>query len=155
MSINDVYDLAKDIVSKANDLKNKYTDEINSKVSYACIFCKNDEDYNSYIEVLKNNGDEIIENTYSGPLFRIKNLETVSGTLKLLKIRRFDEEHLDLGDADFKVLDFNSFKNKYVNNNNFKLISREGYEMIELMENGYDVRVYISNPPLDEELGIN
>ena len=52
MSINDVYDLAKDIVSKANDLKNKYTDEINAKVSYACIFCKNDEDYNSYIEVL-------------------------------------------------------------------------------------------------------
>ena len=87
-------------------------------------------------------------------LFRIKDLETVSGTLKLLKIRRYDENHLDLGDSDFKVSDYEKFKNEYANKPNFKLIVREGYEMIELMEEGNDVRVYFSNPPLDEELGI-
>ena len=154
MNINDIYELAKYIVREANNLKNKYTDEINAKVSYACIFCKNDDDFNKYIEILKEDNNDIIEDTYSGPLFRIKDLETVSGTLKLLKIRRYDDKHLDLGDADFNVSNYEKFKNKYVDKPNFKLISREDYEMIELMEENNDVRVYFSNPPLDEELGI-
>lgn len=150
-----IYDFIKDIVSKSNDLKNKYTNEKDAKISYACIFCKNDEEYNNYISILKNDNNDIIEDTYSGPLFRIKDLETVSGTLKLVKIRRYDENHLDLGDSDFKVNDYEKFKNEYANKPNFKLIVREGYEMIELMEEGNEVRVYFSNPPLDEELGIN
>ncbi len=154
MNTNDIYELAKDIVKKANDLKNKYTDEINAKVRYVAIFCKNDEEFNNYIEILKNDSNEVVDDTYSGPVFKIEGIETVSGILKLLKIRRYDDEHLDLGDADFNVSNYEKFKNKYVDNPNFKLISREDYEMIELMEEGYEVRVYFSNPPLDVELGI-
>jgi len=154
MNINDVYDLVKNIVNKSNDLKNKYTDEINAKVNYVCIFCKDDNDFNDYISLLKNDNNDIIEDTYSGPLFRLKDLETVAGTLKLLKVRRYDDKHLDLGDADFTVSNYAEFKNKYINKPNFKLISGEGYEMIELMEEGNEVRVYFSNPPLDKELGI-
>ena len=149
-----LYDLIKSIVYKANELKNKYTDEYDAKVNYACIFCKNDDDYNYYINLLKNDSNEMIKNTYSGPLFRIKDLETVAGTLKLLKVRKHDESHLDIGDADFTVKDFESFKNKYLDKPNFKLMSGEGYEMFELMEDNYDVRAYFSNPPLDVELGI-
>ena len=154
MNINDIYELAKDIVKKANDLKNKYTNEVNAKVSYVAIFCKNDEEFNNYIKILKNDNNEVVDDTYSGPVFKINSLETVSGTLKLLKIRRYDDKHLDLGDADFNVSNYEEFKNKYVNKPNFNLISREDYEMIELMEDGYEVRAYFSNPPLDEELGI-
>ena len=154
MNINDLYELVKEIVNKSNELKNKYTNEINAKVNYACIFCKSDDDFNNYIDLLKNYNNEILEDTYSGPLFRLKDLETVAGTLKLLKIRRYDDKHLDLGDADFTVSDYKEFKDKYENKPNFKLISGEGYEMIELMEEGNDVRSYFSNPPLDEELGI-
>ncbi len=155
MDINDIYELVKNIVEKSNYLKNKYTDEIKAKVNYACIFCKNDDDFNNYIELLKNDNNDIIEDTYSGPLFRLKDIETVAGTLKLLKVRRYDDKHLDLGDADFTVCNYEEFKNKYENKQNFKLISGEGYEMIELMEEGNDVRAYFSNLPLDEELGIN
>ena len=36
----------------------------------------------------------------------------------------------------------------------FKLIERPSMEMIELMEDGADVRVYFSNPPLDKQLGL-
>ena len=154
MNINDVYDLVNDIVKKSNDLKNKYTDEISAKVNYACIFCKNDEEFNNYTEMLKNDNNDIIEDTYSGPLFRLKDIETVAGLLKLLKIRRYDDKHLELGDADFTVSDYEEFKNKYIDKSNFKLISGEGYEMIELMEEKNEVRAYFSNPPLDEELGI-
>ena len=154
MNINELYEFIKSIVKKSNDLKNKYTNETNAKVNYACIFCKNDEDFNNYIEILKKDDNDIIEDTYSGPLFKLSGLETVAGTLKLLKIRRYDDKHLDLGDADFTVGNYEEFKSKYINNSNFKLISGEEYEMIELMEEGNKVRAYFSNPPLDEELGI-
>ena len=148
-----IYELVKEIVKKSNDLKNKYTGEVNARVNYACIFCKNDNDFNNYIEALKKDGNSILEDTYSGPLFKI-NVDTVAGNLKLLKIRRHDDDHLDLGDADFTVKNYASFKNEYASKPNFKLISGKNYEMIELMEEGYDVRAYFSNPPLDEELGI-
>ena len=154
MEINEVYDLVKNIVKKSNELKNKYTDEINAKVNYACIFCKDDNDFNDYISLLKNDNNDIIEDTYSGPLFRLKDLKTVAGILKLLKVRRYDDKHLDLEDADFTVSNYEVFKNKYINKSNFKLISGEGYEMIELVEEKNEVRAYFSNPPLDEELGI-
>lgn len=154
MDVNELNNLIKKIVSSANDLKNKYTDEINARVNYACIFCKNDNDYSDYVSILKENNNEILEDTYSGPLFRINALETVSGTLKLLKVRKYDENHLDLGDADFTITNYDEFKSRYINQANFKLISRQGYEMIELMDDEFNVRVYFSNPPLDEELGI-
>lgn len=155
MNINDVYDLVKDIVNKSNILKNKYTDEINAKVNYACIFCKDEDEFNNYIAILKKDNNDIIEDTYSGPLFRLKDLETVAGMLKLLKVRRYDDKHLDLGDADFTVNNYEKFKDKYIDKPNFKLISGDGYEMLELMEEGNEVRTYFSNPPLDEELGID
>ena len=148
-----IYELVKEIVKKSNDLKNKYTNEVNARVNYACIFCKNDDDFNNYIEELKKDGNSILEDTYSGPLFKI-NVDTVAGNLKLLKIRRHDDDHLDLGDADFTVKNYIDFKSEYASKPNFKLINGKNYEMIELMEKGYDVRTYFSNPPLDEELGI-
>ena len=154
MNINNLYDLVKDIVKKANELKNKYTKETEAKVNYACIFCKNEEEFNNYIELLKNSGSIIIRDTYSGPLFKLDGINTVSGRLKLLKIRKYDEKHNDLGDADFTVSDYNVFKKKYINNSNFKLINGNGYEMIELTEDNYDVRCYFSNIPIDIELGI-
>ena len=155
MNVTDVYNLVKKIVSKSNDLKNKYTDETFAKVNYACIFCKDTDEYNCYIELLKKDNNRIIEDTYSGPLFRLKGLDTVAGTLKLLKIRKYDDKHQDLGDADFTVKNYSEFKDKYINNSNFKLINGEGYEMLELMEENNNIRTYFSNPPLDEELEIN
>jgi hypothetical protein len=36
----------------------------------------------------------------------------------------------------------------------FKLIEREDFEMIELMDSEFNVRAYFSNPPLDERLKV-
>jgi len=151
-TIDELYNYIKLIVEKANDLKNKYTKEFDAKVNYACIFCKNDIEYNYYIQLLKEDNNIILEETYSGPLFRIKDLNTVSGILKLVKIRKYDKEHNELGDADFTVNNYNEFKNNCLNKKEFNIISRENYEMIELMDIKGDVRVYFSNPPIDIEL---
>lgn len=154
MNIDNLYNLVKSIVEKANELKNKYTDQYEAKVNYACIFCKNDKDFNNYIELLKNSGSIIISDTYSGPLFKLEGIDTIAGRLKLLKIRKPDDKHLDLGDADFTVSNYDIFKEKYLNKSNFKLINGNDYEMIELMVNEYDVRCYFSNIPIDQELNI-
>ena len=154
MKALEVYDLIKNIVKKSSDLKNKYTGEIDAKVNYACVFCKGENGYNDYIEALKNDGNIVIKDTYSGPLFKLKGVDTVAGKLMLFKVRRHDEKHQDLGDADFTIKDYEAFKMKYKDHQNFKLITGEGYEMIELMGDENDVRAYFSNPPLDEELGI-
>lgn len=154
MKVNDVYNLTVSIVNKANDLKNKYTDEIKANVSYAAIFCQSTDEYNKYIELLKEDNNEIIQDTYSGPVFNIKGLNTNAGTLKLLKVRRYDENHPDMGDADFKVSNYDNFKTRYINNPNFKLIEGDGFEMLELMDKDSNVRAYFPNIPLDVELGI-
>lgn len=153
-NIDELRIFVKLIVEKSKILKDKYTNEYDAKVNYACIFCQNESDFIKYISILKEDNNEILEDTYSGPLFRIKDLDTVSGTLKLLKIRRYDKEHLELGDADFTIKNYNDFKNNCLNKKEFSIISKQDFEMIELMEKDSDVRVYFSNPPIDEDLGI-
>ncbi len=143
-----------DMVRQSRELKNKYTDETDARVNYACIFSQSDDEFSE----LKKSAEQIgkaIEETPSGPLFYIQPLDTVSGQLKLLKIRKPDKTRPERGDADFTVNDYRVFKNKYILQNNFKLILREKFEMIELMDPDFNVRAYFSHPPLDKQLGIS
>jgi len=142
-----------EIVEKSNELKNKYTDETNAKVNYACIFSQNQKEFDEYKKITENFG-KIVKETVSGPLFQIEPLNTVAGTLQLLKIRLPDITRPELGDADFSLVDYAKFKNKYLTKKGFKLIEREHMEMIELMDKTFNVRVYFSHPPLDKQLGI-
>ena len=165
MDIDELLEIVKEIVEKADDLKVRYTAEREAKVNYACIFSQNDDEYEIFRKILEENGNAVLEETSTGPLFRIKDLDTIAGTLKLLKIRKYDDKHPDLGDADFTVSNYSKFKEECLKKpenfklilkkpENFKLISGDGYEMIELTETGSDVRAYFSNPPIDEEMGI-
>lgn len=145
--------IIKKIVEHACALKNKYTDEKNAHVNYACIFSQNKEEYEKLIEAAKNIGT-VIEETLTGLLFHIHSLDTVSGKLRLLKIRLPDSTRPERGDADFTVSNYQDFKKKYLPEKGFKLIRREDFEMMELTDSEFDVRAYFSNPPLDEQLGI-
>lgn len=142
------------IVKKATILKNKYIDDKNALVNYACIFSQSYEEYEELIKVVKNLG-KIIKETPTGPLFQINSLKTVSGDLKLLKIRFPDITRPEKGDADFTISNYETFKKKYLLKKGFKLITRENFEMIELMDIDFDVRAYFSNLPLDKQLKIN
>jgi len=143
----------KNIVEKATALKNKHINNKNTPVNYACIFSQNKEEYNKLLEATQKIG-KIIKETPTGPLFQIKSLETVSGILKLLKIRIPDPTRPELGDADFTISNFPEFEKKYLSKNNFKLIQRNNFKMIELMDSNFNVRAYFSNPPLDKQLNI-
>ena len=145
--------LVEEIVKKANNLKNKHTSEKNAPVNYACIFAQSKEQYNNLTMVAKEIGS-VIKETPTGPLFHIQLLKTVSGNLKLLKIRKPDPTRPELGDADFTVENYPEFKNKCLSKTGFKLIPRENFEMIELVDSKFNVRAYFSNPPLDKQLGI-
>ncbi len=143
----------KEIVEKATALKNKHIDDKDAPVNYACIFSQSKEEYDELLETTHKIG-KVVKETPTGLLFQIEPLQTISGVLNLLKIRLPDPTRLELGDADFTVPNFTDFKKKYLFKDGFKLIERENFEMIELMDPEFDVRVYFSNPPLDKQLGL-
>ncbi len=143
----------KSIVEKATALKNKHIDDKNTPVNYACIFSQSKEEYGELLEVTKKIG-KVIKETPTGLLFHIEPLQTVSGVLKLLKIRIPDPTRPERGDADFTISNFPEFEKKYLSKPGFKLIQKEDFYMIELMDSNFDVRAYFSNPPLDEQLDL-
>jgi hypothetical protein len=143
-----------DIVRQATKLKDAYTSEESAPVNYACIFAQSQAEYDEFVKSASDIG-KIIDNTSSGPLFRIDPLDTVSGKLQLLKVRMPDATRPERGDADFTVSDYPTFKRKYLAKQGFKLIKKENFEMIELMDPySFNVRAYFSNPPLDKQLNI-
>ena len=141
------------IVKQSCTLKNKYTTEHDAPVNYACIFSQSQEEFKSLIKVTEKLG-KIIKDTPTGPLFNISPIETISGPLKLLKIRNPDKTRPEEGDADFTVLNYPDFKIKHLSENSFRLIERADFEMIELMNSDFNVRAYFSHPPLDVQLNI-
>jgi hypothetical protein len=142
-----------DIVLKAKKLKDEYIEYKDIPVNYACIFSQSEEEYEKLNNIVGNIG-KIIKETPSGLLYNIEPIDTIAGKLLLIKIRKPDPTRPEIGDADFTVPNYNDFKKKYLPQKGFKLIPREGFEMIELMEEGMDVRVYFSNPSLDIQFGI-
>lgn len=149
----DITSLIQEIVTKANDMKDKHTSAKNSPVNYACIFAQDKEQYDKLLTLSKKIGS-IIKETPTGPLFNIHPLTTVAGNLKLLKIRKPDKTRPELGDADFTVDNYLEFKKKYLPKNEFRLIQRENFEMIELIDPNFDVRAYFSSVPLNKQLSL-
>ncbi len=142
--------LIQDIVSQASELKNKHTDQANAHVHYCCIFTQSDEEFEALLGEVSEIG-KMLKDTPTGPMFQIELTETIAGSLRILKIRKPDPTRPERGDADFAVSNYPKFKEKYLGQPGFKLIEREDFEMIELMDPDYDVRAYFSNPPVEEQ----
>lgn len=142
-----------DIVKCACDLKNTHTSAKDAQVNYAAVFAQSNEEFEALLKAAQSLG-KVIQNTPTGPLYKITPLVTVAGDLQLLKIRMPEEERTERGDADFTVSNYRAFKQEFLSRNGFKLIQREEFEMIELSDSDYDVLAYFSHPPLDEQLGI-
>ncbi len=153
MNTEDLKIKVKNIVEKATVLKNKHINDKNTPVNYACIFSQSEGEYKELLEVARKIG-KVIKETPTGLLFHIEPLQTVSGILKLLKIRIPDPTRSELGDADFTVFNFSEFEKKYLTKPNFKLMQKPDFYIIELMDSEFDVRAYFSNPPLDIQLDV-
>lgn len=141
------------IVAKCIELKNKYTKEKNLEIDYICIFSHTQEEYLELIKHASNIG-KIVDETKTGPVFKFHiPLKTVTGKAKVLKIRIPDETKQEIGDVDFNT-DYKVFKTEYLGKENFTLIKRERFEMIELKDSMYDVLVYFSSTPPSKLLDI-
>ena len=137
-------ELIQTIVKQSNELKNKYISSYDSTLGYCCIFAQNDEQYNDFENQVTKVGCLLLE-TRTGNIYKIDPIETVAGKLKALKIRRPDIARQELGHCDFKINNYKKFKDEYLSKANFKLIKRETFEMIELMDNEFNVRIYFPN----------
>lgn len=153
MSKEDIFKIIDYLIFECNRLKNKYIKEKNLEVDYVCIFSQNESEFNQLNKAAESLG-EILDETPTGPVFAF-NLppKTLAGSPKLLKIRKPDKTRPQRGDVDFNT-DYESFKNKYLDNERFTLIKRENFEMIELRDDNFDVLVYFSSTPLSKQLGV-
>jgi hypothetical protein len=143
------------IILKTRELNSAYIQEDVGPINYVAIFCQDDEEYRKLFDEASQMG-EVIENTSTGPLFKLrKPVPTLSGLLHLLKIRKSDSTRPERGDADFTMKDYYAFKEKYIKNtDHFRLIVRSNFEMMELRDSGFQVLSYFSNIPLTLQLGI-
>lgn len=141
------------IVNSCVKLKDKYIKE-EMDIDYVCIFSQSQEEYDQFIKFASELG-EIVDETKTGPVFKFNSPpQTIAGKPKLLKIRIPDPTRPQRGDVDFNS-NYEQFKNKYLDNRRFKLVkSWDGYEMIELRDDNFDVLVYFSMIPISQSLGV-
>ena len=122
-------------------------------MEFACIFCQNEEEYAKFTSLIENRG-KIAEDTKSGFTYLLNEpIETISGPLRLIKIRKPDPLRLERGDADFNT-DYKNFKGKYQENPRFELVKRDTFEMLRLSDPDFDVMACFSNIPISKILNI-
>ena len=127
----------------------KNIDEQNLKVSLVDIFAKNKQEYDKLLTLMNSIG-KIVNATKN--IYSLNNpFNTVAGKLHLIKIRIPDKNKPYRGAPDFEVINkYDDFKKKYLKLNHFNLIVRPNYEMIELVDNDFDVLVYFPNITFSE-----
>ena len=150
MNEKDLYKKIQIIVTECNKLKNKYISKNNSLIDYCCIFSQSKEECNELEDCVQKIG-RLLNKTATGNLYQINQVETECGVLRVLKIRIPDITRPEMGDIDFIIDNYDEFKEEYLQEENFKLIQRETFEMIELMDNDFNVRVYFPNPPVTKQ----
>src|SRR4030042_2819685 len=126
------------IVNESIKLKNKYTYESKIPIEFACIFSRDNREYEDLIDTIKKLGS-VVQGTPSGYTYQLYNpIKTNAGILKLVKIRKPDPLRKERGDTDFNTNYF-EFKIKYQKNKQFELVERNNFEMLRLSDPKYDV----------------
>ncbi len=139
------------IVHQAQQAILENTDEKDLPLDYMGIFSKDDAEFvglERLLMTLGTPGDKTATTTGSTYLLE-KPLDTPTGPLKVLKIRKPDPTRPQRGAPDFRVNNYSAFKEKYLSKgHNFSLMVRKKYEMMELK--GVDVLVYFPSKTFDE-----
>ncbi len=154
MNPKELKTLIQGIVAEATKLRDARTIEHEAPVNYACVFAQSEPEYESLIAVARELG-KVVQETKMGPVFYVDPIDTVAGNLRIVKIRKPDENRKERGDADFTVSDYSAFKRTYINKPDFGLIERPNIEMIELVDPAFNALAYFSNPPLGKVLNLD
>lgn len=112
------------------------------------VFAHYPEEYENLIKILLGLGKLHDEN--NGP--RVKLFEPIragENQIIYLRIRKPDPERPQVGCNDFET-DYEVFKKQYLaaHSNNFRLIKRQNYEMIEFFSPNFDVLAYVISKPI-------
>lgn len=153
MNSNDLLPLATQIVAEANRMRLKHAQHFKGHVGYCCVFAQSPEEYNALDSAARALG-KIAQDTPTGFTYLVPGIETDAGRLRILKIRKPDVTRKERGDADFSLLDYQSFKDQVLGRPGFSLITRPKTEMIELIDSTFNVRAYFSSPPVETHDGI-
>ena len=141
------------MVKQTNEMRLEHAPEFQARVSYCCFFCQNDEQFKSLDKSVASIG-VIANNTPTGSVYIVPQIQTPAGALRIVKVRKPDPTRTELGDVDFALENYTAFKSAYLNKAGFKLIERQHFEMMELMDEKFQVRAYFSDPPVEEHPGI-
>lgn len=150
MTSSELFKIIEYITKNCKDLKDKYINE-DLKIDYICIFSQSQKEYEELLEIASSVG-KLVDKTKTGPVFKFHNPpQTIIGKPKVIKIRIPDNTRPERGDVDF-TSNYSDFKNKYFDDNKFKLIKREKFEMLELKDPAFNVLVYFSSIPQSQLL---
>ena len=119
------------------------TEETDYQVDYVAIFANNDTEFGLLFEIAHSLGQEKVMGLAStGSTFLLRTpIETEAGLVSYIKIRKPDPTKPQRGGPDFRIKNYEQFKQKYLQKSDkFRLIVRKNYEMIELK--AVDVLVY-------------
>lgn len=131
----------------------KNTDEKNPEIDYLAIFSKSEDEYKELEKIVEALGEEMDKENYkTGKTFLLREpIKTPAGILTLVKVRLLDATRPQRGAPDFRVQNYQQFKDKYLQSSgNFTLMARKDYEMVEIK--GVDVLVYIPNKTVNERM---
>jgi len=141
------------LVKQGLDTIENNTDENQAVIDYVSIFSKDDNEFKNLELVAETMGVQVDkENIKTGKTYLLNEpIETPAGNLKLVKIRIPDATRPQRGAPDFKIQNYQQFKEKYLQSSgNFTLMTRKDYEMIEIK--GVDVLVYVPSKTLGERM---
>lgn len=150
----DAQDLEKIVIyiaSRGLEAIKNNTGENALPIDYIGIFAKDDAEFKEMENILKSLGTPGDKTATSTGLTCLLNrpMQTPAGSLKVLKIRKPDVTRPQRGAPDFKVSNYELFKEKYLpSGSNFSLMIRKDFEMLELK--GNDVLVYFPSQSFDE-----
>ena len=136
-------------------IKSNTDEEQQIAIDYVAIFSKNEDEFKKLEAVVESIGKEIDKETArTGKTFLLSEpLKSPVGPLFLIKIRKPDNTRPQRGAPDFRVKNYQEFKDKYLQSSgNFTLMIRKDYEMIEIK--GIDVLVYIPSKTLSERINL-
>lgn len=150
--VEELVKLVRSVSAEAVLLRDKYV-QSPSNISYCCIFTQNDEEQARLDRVCSGLGN-LANATPTGNVYVVPSIKTDAGELRVIKVRAPDSTRPERGDADFALADYVEHQADILELPNSKLIVRDEFEMIELIDSNFDVRVYFSHPPVELHGGI-
>jgi hypothetical protein len=117
------------------------------------VFCQGEDEFRRLSAEAQQLG-VVASDTPTGPVFVVASIDTPIGPLRVVKVRKPDPTRQELGDVDYRVVPWDEFFDAVHGEDGVSLIERADFRMLELVDAAYDVRLYFSDPPVEEHEGI-